>query len=215
MSMSMAGKILSLVLILQAAVFWGISRSEVIPTQRPLKGMVKDHGPWHTVYETEIDPAQQVVLKADDAIVRYYQRPDSTLRPSIYIASFLSQRSGRAPHSPQNCLPGAGFTWEDSSIEQIKVEGRPEPIEARRHVMSKGDQKSIVYYWYQSRDRTVASEYWAKAYVVLDAIRSNRTDSALVRVIVDVQNGKVEEADQAARDFIGKSYQAVRKQLPA
>ena len=213
--MSFAAKLLSFVLLAQAAIFWGCSRAEVVPAKRPLKQLVRDHATWKTVYEGEVDAEQQAVLKADDTLIRVYQRPDSPLRASLYVASFLSQRSGRAPHSPQNCLPGAGWTWEDAKIEKVAVNGRAEPIEARRHLMFKGDSKSIVYYWYQSRDRTVASEYWAKAYVVLDAIRSSRTDSALVRVIVDVQNNDVAAADKAALDFMRQSYQDIRKQLPA
>ena len=213
--MSIAAKLLSVILLAQAGLFWGCSRSEVIPVKKPLLQMAREHATWKSFYEAEVDPAQQVVLKADDTIVRMYQRPESPLRASLYVASFLSQRGGRAPHSPQNCLPGAGYTWQDESVAHIQVDGRAEPIEAKRHLMVKGDSKSIVYYWYQSRDRTVASEYWAKVYVVMDALRSNRTDSALVRVIVEVQNNDVAGADKAALDFMRHSYQDIRKQLPS
>ena len=51
--------------------------------------------------------------------------------------------------------------------------------------------------------------------MIVDSIRSSRTDSALVRVIVNVQNGDVAAADRAAQDFIRKSYLDIRKQLPA
>ena len=41
-------------------------------------------------------------------------------------------------------------------------------------------------YWYQSRQRVVASEYTAKFWVMADAIRLNRTDTALVRVVMPI-----------------------------
>jgi EpsI family protein len=71
-----------------------------------------------------------------------------------------------------------------------------------------------VIYWYQSRDRVVASEYSAKGYVVLDALRDNRTDSALVRVIVPVIENDVDRAMAAATDFVKVSFGSIRRQLP-
>jgi hypothetical protein len=48
----------------------------------------------------------------------------------------------------------------------------------------------------------VASEYWAKFYLVADAIRMNRTDGALVRIITAVdRNEDVEHAQQRAVEF--------------
>ena len=57
-------------------------------------------------------------------------------------------------------------------------------IEVNRVVIEKGLDRQVVLYWYQSHGRVVASEYWGKIYTVVDAIRLNRTDAALVRVIV-------------------------------
>ena len=55
-----------------------------------------------------------------------------------------------------------------------------------------------MLYWYQSRGRVVGSEYWSKIYLVLDAARYNRTDAALVRVVVPVADGSP-EAEAAPR----------------
>ena len=83
----------------------------------------------------------------------------------------------------------------------ITIPGRAEPIEANRYVVAKGDQKSLVLYWYQSRDRVVASEYKAKFYVVADALRYNRTDTALVRVVVPIIDGDVEKIAEGCCRF--------------
>jgi EpsI family protein len=95
-------------------------------------------------------------------------------------------------------------------------------IEANRYVVAKGGSRSLVYYWYQSRDRSVANEYKAKGYVVLDAIQLNRTDTALVRVVVgmpetqsNAENETLQEmADKYAKDFIAKTYPNLREFLP-
>jgi len=215
MNMSMAAKILSAILLAQVAMFWGCTRTEVVPPRTNLRQIAPQHDAWKMTYEAEVDKDQQEILKADDTIVRLYQRPESPVRASLFIASFLSQRAGRAPHSPKNCLPGAGWSPTVSEIRQLSVPGRAEPIDVNRYLIEKGSSKQLVYYWYQSRDRTVASEYWAKFYVVVDAMKFNRTDSALVRVIVDVNDGDVEKAESAAVDFIQKSFRDIRQQLPA
>ena len=64
--------------------------------------------------------------------------------------------------------------------------------------MQKGLDKQLVLYWYQSHGRVVASEYWSKFYLVTDAVRMNRTDGAIVRVIAPVA-GNSAEAEQVRR----------------
>jgi len=59
------------------------------------------------------------------------------------------------------------------------------------YVISNGENRQFVIYWYQAHGRSVANEYMAKIYMVTDAIRLNRTDGSLVRVItaIDAQGG--------------------------
>ena len=67
--------------------------------------------------------------------------------------------------------------------------GGARPIVVNRYVVQHGEDRSLSLYWYQSRDRVVASEYTAKFWVMADAIRLNRTDTALVRVMIPIVNG--------------------------
>jgi EpsI family protein len=50
--------------------------------------------------------------------------------------------------------------------------------------------RQFVIYWYQAHGRSVANEYMAKIYMVADAIRMNRTDGALVRVITPIASSE-------------------------
>ncbi len=63
-----------------------------------------------------------------------------------------------------------------------------QPATVNLYIIQKGLEKQIVLYWYQSHGRIIASEYWGKIYMVVDAIRLNRTDSALVRVSTPIGN---------------------------
>jgi EpsI family protein len=132
----------------------------------------------------------------------------------LLVAYFKSQRTGRAPHSPKNCLPGSGWVKVTENRISIPIAGRP-PIEANRYIVQKGESKSLVLYWYQSRDRVVASEYTAKYYVVADALRYNRTDTALVRVVIPITENGVEAIDRAAVDFVQSFFAPLRQHFPA
>jgi EpsI family protein len=73
----------------------------------------------------------------------------------------------------------------------------------------------LVFYWYQSRDRAIASEYKAKFWVVVDSMRLNRTDTALVRVVVPIVGNDQEAATRVASDFVRSFYGTLRQYLPS
>ena len=53
-----------------------------------------------------------------------------------------------------------------------------------------------MLYWYWAHDRGVASEYWAKFYLVKDAMQMNRSDGALVRITTPMYRGESSDAAQ-------------------
>src|SRR5262249_10513952 len=128
---------------------------------------------------------------------------------------FKTQRSGKAPHSPKNCLPGSG--WEPSKEDylQVSIPGMAQPIQVNRYIVAKGEEKSLVLYWYQSEDRVIASEYRAKLWTVTDAILRNRTDTALVRVVFLVLANDEATAQEQAVDFVQSFFMPLRRYLPA
>ena len=60
-----------------------------------------------------IDDESLGVLGVDDYLNRVYGRP-SIAPVSLYIGYYASQRQGDTIHSPQNCLPGAGWQAVES-----------------------------------------------------------------------------------------------------
>ena len=171
-------------------------------------------GPWQLEQEGVIDQETQDVLKADDLLNRVYADPSTNQAASLFIAAFRSQRNGKAPHSPKNCLPGNGWTPLDE--REIRIDtGAAAPIPVNRYIVQHGESRSVVLYWYQSRDRAVANEYKAKFWVIADAIRLNRTDTALIRVIVPIANRDTAAAEATAIRFVKTFYSPIRQFLPA
>jgi EpsI family protein len=123
------------------------------------------------------------VLGADEYLHRRYVRAGA--RPvDLYVGYYRRQRQGDTIHSPQNCLPGAG--WQPVEAGRTLVAGaRGAAFSVNRYVVQKGLERRMVFYWYQGRGRIVANEYANKAWLVLDALRARRTDGALVRLITE------------------------------
>ena len=127
------------------------------------------------VREGVIEQDDKDVLRADDYLTRQYAASLGKIG-SLFVAYFQSQRAGQTPHSPKNCLPGSGWTWSVSDTIRVDIAGRAQPIEINRYIVSKGDDRAVVLYWYQSRDRVVASEYQSRRVYGLGraAIQPNR-----------------------------------------
>ena len=93
--------------------------------------------------------------------------------------------------------------------------GLAAPISVNRYLIAYGSQRQLVLYWYQSRNRVVANEYKAKFWVMADAIRLNRTDTALVRVIVPLVDRDEAQAQATATDFVKSFYSTLLDYLPS
>jgi EpsI family protein len=122
-------------------------------------------------------------LGVDDYINRRYVAADAP-PVALYVGYYASQRQGDTIHSPQNCLPGAG--WQPVAADRTALDVGGQTIPVNRFIIQKGLDRQAVFYWYQGRSRVVASEYANKAWLMLDAARLRRTDGGLVRVITPV-----------------------------
>jgi len=218
---SPAARIVTALLVVQAALLYSAVRPEFIPSSRSLEEMPGRLGSWHLAATGVIEQEVLDVLQADDILNRVYcdsASLDCTKTgqglAGLFVAGFRTQRTGKAPHSPKNCLPGSGWVPVTSGEITIDV-GRGAPISVNRYVVASGNQKQLVLYWYQSRDRVVANEYKAKFWVMADAIRLNRTDTALVRVVIPVSNGDEAQAQTSATEFVKSFYSTLLDYLPS
>lgn len=208
-------RILTLLLLLQAGAYYAVAmRAELTPTVAPLRAFPMVSKDWHTVREYPLEKEVQDVLKADDTMNRAYEGPGPGDSAYLFIAFFKTQRHGQAPHSPKNCLPGAGWTPVEDTKILVPVSEWPEPIRINKYVVQHDNDKSVTLYWYQSHNRVIASEYLAKFWLVADAIRYRRSDTALVRVVVPVPGNDVEGATRTGTRFVQSVFPDVMKQLP-
>jgi EpsI family protein len=165
------------------------------PPRLPLSCFPAQLAGWDSTL-IELDPKTLDVLGPGDFMERVYQDPAGKLPAiDVFMAYFPTQRTGDTIHSPQHCLPGAGWSPDENVRVTLSMPGHT-PFPANRYVISKAGARQLVLYWFWAHDRGVASEYWAKYYLVKDAIRMNRSDGSLVRFVTSMFPGETPEAAQ-------------------
>ncbi|MDQ3920703.1 MAG: EpsI family protein [Acidobacteriota bacterium] len=148
--------------------------------------------------DARFDAETEAVLRADDYVSRDYMTADGRAA-SLYVGYYQTQRTGATYHSPLNCLPGSGWELNEPGTVEVKPADGSRAFEANRYLITHGDERQLLVYWYQGRGRAVASEYRDKLYTVLDSMRLRRSDGAMVRVLVPVGGSEAEAAETAAQ----------------
>jgi EpsI family protein len=168
--------------------------TDVIPKSEPLSQVPRVIAGWAGT-DVPIDQETLQVLGPGDFMSRFYTRVGTSKPIGLFIAYFPSQRTGVTIHSPKHCLPGAGWMFESSKYVDLE-DAQDQSHRVGEYIVSDGMDRQFVIYWYQAHGRSVASEYAARLYMVRDALRMNRTDGALVRVMTPIDPV---EGDSAAR----------------
>lgn len=157
---------------------------DVVPPREPLADVPYRLAGW-TGHDVTINRETLDVLGPGEFLSRLYTRPGVVDPIGLFIAYFPVQKTGDTIHSPKHCLPGAGWYFQTSKYVRLRdVRGRLHNV--GEYVISDGDQRQFVIYWYLAHGRSVANEYMAKFYLVADAIRMNRTDGSLIRIMVPI-----------------------------
>lgn len=166
--------------------------------------------------ESSIEQKYLDELKLTDYITANYTSRQFVNPVNFYVAYYSSQRQGAAIHSPRTCLPGGG--WEFDKLEQVSIPGilnmSGTPLTFNRVVMRKDSSSQLVYYWFELRGRNVTNEYKAKWFVFWDSLTQNRTDGALVRLVIPVVGDDIEGAEAAAHNFLQEFYGLLPEYIP-
>lgn len=203
-------KLVSVILAVEIALFYVAPTAEYAPHPPPLQSFQRDIGGWRMVREMQIDSYTQSFLKADDTLNRVYVGSGGLL--TFFVAFFKSQRGGVTPHSPKICLPGSGWTPEESRIITVSVPGEKEPVPVNRYIVRHGEDRSLVLYWYSTAHHVIADEYLSKFYLMYEGLRYRRSDEAVYRVIVPI-TGQESAADEVGIQFIQGLYEPLQRQM--
>jgi exosortase D (VPLPA-CTERM-specific) len=189
-------------------------RAEAAPARRQFAEFPDRLGDWigrHGVLGDEY----LRTLYLDDYLLADYARAGAP-PVNIYSAFYSSQHKGSSVHSPRSCLPGSG--WEIQEFERRTVPGLSvgqQPLVVNRAVIALGNQRALVYYWFQERGRVMTNEYTVKWLLVWDAVTRHRTDGALVRITTPLPSGsRVDDADRRLAAFASTITPIITQYVP-
>jgi exosortase D (VPLPA-CTERM-specific) len=181
------------------------STTEILPPHQPLSSIPLQVDGW-TGSSAAISPDELEKLGHPEyALVDY----DNTSQPqpwiNLYVVYFSSQKAGDTIHSPEHCLPGAG--WIPTSREVIQL-SRPDgsSFPVNRYVVSNSGDRELVLYWFQAHGRAVASAWSAKYYLIADSIHMNRSDGGMVRLMTPMLKDESPDAAQARIMQLGSKF---------
>ena len=147
--------------------------------------------------EQALSSNMEIALGADDYLIAdFVPRDDARTPPVNFYAAYLDKLRGDSTwHSPSQCLPGGGWEIATHTIEEVE-HPNGSTYAHNRMLIQQDDNRMLVYYWYDQRGRQVADEFIMKYWVLVDSIKRQRSDGAMVRLMTYVgPNESVEEAE--------------------
>ena len=190
------------------------ARHEIFPERNLFAGFPTGLGEWHGK-PSALDASTEQFLGLTDYILSDYAKADGRA-VNLYVAYYASQRNGLSPHSPSVCIPGNG--WQITNLERTSFASSDAKVSLplNRVVIARGENKQIVYYWFDERGMKIANEYVSKLYLLRDAMFENRTDGALVRLTTPVYPGEKEiDADMRLQAFMKIVVPSLAGYLPS
>lgn len=188
----------------------------VHPARVPLAQFPLTIGDWFGL-PSRLDPMFLQELQLDDYIVVDY-RAGAGKPINFYVAYYDVQAEGEGTiHSPRSCLPGSGWRIKDLTQQMLpNIEwSSGVPLQVNRAIIAKDQQQVLVYYWLQQRGRVITNEFMAKWWIFWDRIFRNRTDGALVRVMVEIEPfTDTTQVEQRLQDFIARTVPLLRRHIP-
>lgn len=190
-------------------------RPELVPQRTEFINFPLDFAPWKG-QSGRLEKIYVDALKFDDYLLADFRQDGQSGPVNFYVAYYGSQRKGQSVHSPRSCIPGGGWRIADHSVVDLSQAGAGgRGLAVNRVLIEKGEEKQLVYYWFQQRGRIITNEYLVKWYLFWDSLTRNRSDGALVRITTVVPSGgDVAQADALLTHFAEDVSRELRPYIP-
>ncbi|CTQ49347.1 VPLPA-CTERM-specific exosortase XrtD [Jannaschia donghaensis] len=142
-----------------------------------------------------LDPEVTRILAASDYMAADFSRGPAVTPVGMFVAWYARQADGTGIHSPEICLPAAG--WEIASLTQSRLTAGGNTFAVNRAIIQKGLDKQMVIYWFEQRGTRLTSDWQAKFSAVRDGLLTGRSDGMMVRFTTPLHPEETEAAAEA------------------
>ncbi len=210
------GRVIIVLAMLAATWYVLQTTSEVaaIPIKKPLSLFPHQIADYHLSNSFQSSSEVIKMLGVDDYI-QYNYINEANTRMNLYAGFYKAVGVSGSYHSPKNCLPGGG--WGIDTVKKVVLKTGLEDknnATVSEMLIRNGSDYQVVLYWYQNRGRIIASEYWEKIYLVLDALFKGRRDGTFVRIMTVAQDGDIKGAEDRIKLFAEQALPLLDEHLP-
>lgn len=196
--------------------FWSLvpARTPVVPEREPYALFPLAIDGW-SGSTASLKRGIENILGADDYFSGLYGRPGEAATVDLFLSWYESQGEGHSIHSPEVCLPGAG--WEIARItpRTIALPGtRAGAVTLNQAVIQKGLERQLVWYWFEGRGRQFTGDFAARFANVADSVRLGRTDGGLVRLVTPIGDDGVAGAEARLTRFLAATIDTLPRFIP-
>lgn len=122
------------------------------------------------------------LLQPEQIFSATYTNSDG-IRVQLFFDYFTSEGSSAGPHSPRNCLPGAG--WQITSVEDNEIILSDRIVPAGRFELRMEKTGKVMDFWYITQHGETANDYVFKFYSMLSSLTFRSGDVGFVRLLAD------------------------------
>jgi EpsI family protein len=145
-----------------------------------LRTLPEEMDGWQLSREASLDPSVVDLLQPDDYVLRGYHGIGSSESLGFFAGYFRSPPGAKGAHSPEVCLPGAG--WKQISTREVQIQAGGESFPANQARFLKGSDRTTVTYWYQTATTAYGDPASGKILRFWELLKAGRSDYVFVRI---------------------------------
>jgi len=170
----------------------------------PLKQFLRQIPGYTSLGDIKLDNDAFNMLKLDDYLFTTYNNADGPI--TLYAGYYYTSSKAYAAHSPLVCYPSHGWQVEGKPATHTFQVGNYR-ITYEEIVTTYGEQRELVLYWYQARDRANVRVYRNKIDMGYNKLFYNDPKHGFIRISTPfIGSDNYEVTKKRATDFIKISY---------
>jgi EpsI family protein len=147
-----------------------------------------------------MSPEAARILGSDTTLTRLYS--DGRRELEFFLGFFKDQQKNSQIHSPKHCYPGSG--WDIIREDEVRLKLEEDILPARSILISDGNSKRLVIYWFNINGRFTNNEFGLKWQQLKSSLMGRPGAAAFLRFSVILQPGREEEAREQLVRLAGK-----------
>ncbi len=145
----------------------------------PLKAYLAEIPGYTASFDIDLGAEAYAMLKLDDYLFKTYSNQNGPI--TLYVGYYYTSNKAYAAHSPLICYPSHGWKVDEQPKTQVLQLGKHK-IVYEEIVTSLGQQRELVLYWYQAREKANVKVYRNKIDMGYNKLMFNDPKHGFIRV---------------------------------